>query len=139
MEGKRRYEEYLASDHWAAMKFFKAQMEAKQCVACLATDQVDLHHMLYADPLEDARLEDTCWLCRLCHNEFHRKAGTTLKGIPRHLLLAETVRVILSLETREPLCGEELHLMRVHLQLLGLDPDRFEACIVIKEKPDTDG
>jgi len=134
MNPKRRYQEYLASDHWAAMKFFKAQMDVVQCVACLATDDIDLHHMVYTNPLEDAQLEDTCWLCHYCHGLFHHKAGTVLKGVPRHLLIAETVRVILTYNPIDPPCDQELLLGRRTLNSLGVNPDHYEATLKFTKK-----
>jgi hypothetical protein len=51
--------------------------------------------MKYRPNLEDAELEDTCWLCRTCHESFHRIAGMTLRDVPDRMLMVETIRVIL--------------------------------------------
>lgn len=94
MDGKDRYELYLQSAHWSAFKKLKAQTTVKRCAAC-SCREVHLHHMLYRDPLELAQLDDTCWLCRSCHETFHHNAGMKLLGVPYASLMAETVRTIL--------------------------------------------
>lgn len=95
MNSKDKYALYLASDHWAAFKVIKLEQEPRICLACKATEGIDLHHMKYRPVLETVQLNDTCWLCRNCHAIFHRKAGTQLKDVPYSNLRLETVRAIL--------------------------------------------
>jgi hypothetical protein len=95
MTAKERYEEYLKSQHWEDFKKSKSRVDNKRCLACHSGKEVQLHHMKYRPNLEDAELEDTCWLCRTCHESFHRIAGMTLKDVTDRMLMVETVRVIL--------------------------------------------
>jgi len=95
-ESKSRYQQYLKSAHWMAFKRLKTQSVPKKCAACSSGDKVQLHHMIYRDPIELAQLDDTCWLCGDCHETFHQRVGQALKGVPYAQLLAETVRIILA-------------------------------------------
>lgn len=94
-QSKTRYQEYLKSAHWTGFKKLKAERTSRMCSACSSRQTVQLHHMIYRDPIELAQLEDTCWLCRDCHETFHQRAGTQLKGVTYAQLLTETVRVII--------------------------------------------
>lgn len=72
-EAKRKYEEYLQSDHWAGLRGALFQKHGKRCMACNASDKpIHAHHLIYRASLEDATVDDLMPLCELCHNSLHK-------------------------------------------------------------------
>lgn len=66
------YKEYLASDHWKAVRARYYRTRSKECWVCGEKNGVDLHHMTY-DRLGAEKLSDLAPLCREHHGEFHKK------------------------------------------------------------------
>ena len=94
---QQRYHDYLKSEHWSRFKAEKEKVEKKECLACQSSLNVQLHHMKYRTPLEDAELDDTCWLCPDCHKSFHEKVGVQFSfDVPYYMLRVATVRAILT-------------------------------------------
>lgn len=87
------YRAYLQTHHWRELKKRKRAETPKECVFCKSGNSVQLHHMIYRSTFDETLLEDTCWLCRLCHQTFHRCASVKKKGSPE-VLLAYTLRVL---------------------------------------------
>lgn len=94
ISAKSTYAVYLDSEHWRIFKKRKEAVDPKKCRSCGGVKIVQLHHMIYRRPLESALLEDTCWLCKKCHEMFHQKAGAVLKNVKARNLLSETIRII---------------------------------------------
>jgi hypothetical protein len=94
VSAKSAYATYLESEHWRNFKKRKEAIDPKKCGACGDVKLVQLHHMIYRHPIENALLDDTCWLCRSCHEIFHQRAGTVLKKVKERNLLSETMRII---------------------------------------------
>ena len=95
MSRREAYQTYLKSEQWHALKLSKRLQEDKICLACQATDHVQLHHMLYRETFEMTELEDTCWLCRGCHKTFHLRAGVLIRTKrPIAWIREETCRII---------------------------------------------
>lgn len=70
---KIAYDLYLRSEHWANLIRLKSTDGGDQCLNCRRYDGLVLHHMIYRDRWEDAKLSDLVWLCSRCHHQFHRK------------------------------------------------------------------
>jgi 5-methylcytosine-specific restriction endonuclease McrA len=65
-----RYEQYLSSPRWARRKAAYFKTRAPKCKACKSWEQVDLHHLTYAN-LGHERDGDLMALCRTCHEAVH--------------------------------------------------------------------
>ena len=75
-ERKLVYREYLSSTKWAEIK--KTMPGPRICVACDTSKELDLHHMYYPADIYTTRHCHCCWLCRNCHEAFHRRIPAVL-------------------------------------------------------------
>lgn len=68
----RTYLDYLASDHWVAMRRRVTAAAEGRCEACADERKLVGHHLIYRTPLESCVDDDIMCLCETCHNAFHR-------------------------------------------------------------------
>lgn len=72
-EARRKYENYLQSDHWAGLRGSLFQKHGKRCMACNVSDKpIHAHHLIYRAAMEDSTVDDLMPLCEVCHNSLHK-------------------------------------------------------------------
>ena len=105
---KREYEvwavqhkRYTDSPEWNELR--RTMPGKRKCVACVATTDLNLHHMFYPDDLYQTKYCHCCWLCRTCHQAFHRRVKGTL-SLPKKTWadLRKHTRKIVLRELRKP-------------------------------------
>jgi 5-methylcytosine-specific restriction endonuclease McrA len=68
------YSDYLKSLDWQEKRSQKLNRKGgklKRCAICASVDQLQVHHLIYRDRLEDANQNDLRVLCRECHQTVH--------------------------------------------------------------------
>ena len=65
------YKEYLTSPRWYALRDAICRQAKYICVACGSNNQLDVHHMSYAN-LGNERFYELVCLCHVCHNALHK-------------------------------------------------------------------
>ena len=69
--GYDSYNEYLASDHWQALKErYRASQRPQKCLCC-GSEKYELHHTTY-ERLGREWLKDLIPLCRQHHEDYHQ-------------------------------------------------------------------
>lgn len=71
---KASYAAYLASPDWKkkrAQKLNRSGGKKRRCSICGATENLDIHHLIYRKRLEEAKQDDLRILCRHCHDTAH--------------------------------------------------------------------
>jgi len=64
------YEAYMCSEEWKTLR--SRHPSPRQCVACDATYNLRLHHMIYPEDIWKTQPHHCCWLCEGCRDAFHR-------------------------------------------------------------------
>ncbi|PQO28079.1 hypothetical protein C5Y96_17050 [Blastopirellula marina] len=89
-----KYEDYLGSDEWRAIRRAKVQQAAGRCERCSANDcQEDrgdhMHHLTYAHIYDEANhMDDLMLVCKECHEYLH---GRRLED-PANMTFADILR-----------------------------------------------
>lgn len=65
-----KYQEYLASERWAAVRRWALERADHHCQVCNAPDDLEVHHRTYAR-LGHEQPQDVVVLCDGCHELFH--------------------------------------------------------------------
>lgn len=76
---KSQYREYLKGEHWKNVKKSFYKVNARKCVECSSTVNLNLHHLTY-DRLGKERLSDLVCLCEDCHHKLHENLKTQKKS-----------------------------------------------------------
>ena len=69
---RRRYSDYLESDHWQGVRVLALRRSGNKCQLCAGKKTLDVHHNSYAR-LGHEQPEDVVVLCRKCHAKHHDK------------------------------------------------------------------
>lgn len=69
-ERYQRYNQYLQSDHWSALRQLKFSLSGRRCQVCSVMSGLDVHHIRYKN-LTDCAPCDLLVLCRECHDILH--------------------------------------------------------------------
>lgn len=70
MKSNSRYQSYLLSDHWKALRGLKLNQQRFRCQCCRETKRLQVHHRHYRD-LVSCTLNDLMVLCESCHQILH--------------------------------------------------------------------
>lgn len=73
----RSYATYIKSNFWKNRKNQFWKNHKKQCVACISTKYVELHHALYSGFDGTEKDHHLFALCKICHKEFHDTYGSS--------------------------------------------------------------
>ena len=84
----------MKSDTWRNLR--ETMPEPRECIACKAKTDLDLHHMFYPKNIFTTKHVHCCWLCRKCHDKYHAKIRGSLPNF--HKLWGKhksrTIRII---------------------------------------------
>lgn len=75
-EWSKQHREYIESDQWHELR--RTMPGPRQCVVYQETGDLNLHHMHYPNNLYQTLHCHCVWLCRSCHEAFHRRVKGTL-------------------------------------------------------------
>ena len=70
------HREYIESEQWQELR--RTMPGPRMCVVCGETGDLNLHHMHYPQNLYQTLHCHCVWLCRSCHQAFHRRVKGTL-------------------------------------------------------------
>lgn len=70
-EAQIRYQRYLQSDHWRALRLEAFRVHGRKCFKCPATFGLDVHHLRYRHPWTLCTVLDVRPCCRQCHDKEH--------------------------------------------------------------------
>lgn len=69
-----KHEAYLQSNHWRDLRLRAFAKAKHRCEGCCSKRDLEGHHLIYRDPLEDGTVDDIMALCASCHKAFHEEA-----------------------------------------------------------------
>lgn len=82
---RREYREvYLASDSWKALR--STILFAKPSCERCRKPATNIHHLVYRDDVESAKVTDLMPLCRRCHDQAHRAIKLGLLPNPSRII-----------------------------------------------------
>jgi hypothetical protein len=107
---RREYREvYLASDAWQSLR--ETILSAKP--ACERCDKpaTNVHHLVYRDDVESAKVTDLMPLCRRCHDQIHRAIKLRLIPDPSRIKpkQAENASVVSKAITDKEITAKQSH------------------------------
>lgn len=127
---RKRYLEYLQSEHWASLRESALKRDNYACVKCQKTEQLQVHHEIYREKLEDGILEDIITLCKKHHRIAHglwveseREFDLRLKAINDNLIRHNSFpsledQILLSKSTEDEL--DEWEAEAMYREIAGL-------------------
>ena len=71
-----RHDEYIQSTQWRELR--RTMPGPRQCAVCETKAELNLHHMYYPQNLFQTLHCHCVWLCRSCHEAFHRRVKGTI-------------------------------------------------------------
>jgi hypothetical protein len=94
------YRKYINSPLWTQLKL--TMPGPRECLACGSIDNLDLHHMFYPPNIFDTKHCHCCWLCRKCHELFHKRTNSPIPLKNGHWgkLRGDTKRMITKTEKK---------------------------------------
>lgn len=102
------YINYINSKAWKRIRKQKLTSQST-CERCNSNLHLHVHHGTY-DRLGNERQTDLFVLCKLCHEDVHRKASRLRKSKP---LLEVTIEIIKGVKKRKLLKDEKLKVKKV--------------------------
>lgn len=81
-KAKGRYEGYLRSAEWQALRNKALKLAGNKCQTCGATTELNVHHRVYGSTFGFEDIDNLIVLCRECHKAVHRQRRT--HELPKH-------------------------------------------------------
>ena len=97
------YKKYIHSPEWIEKRRQKLG-EVSQCERCDSIMHLHVHHGTY-DRLGKEQMRDLFVLCKMCHDDIHRKYNRSRKSKP---LFEVTREMILGVIVKKTKCGIEV-------------------------------
>ena len=93
-EWSKLHREYIESEQWQELR--RTMPGPRQCVVCEETGDLNLHHMHYPQNLYQTLHCHCVWLCRACHQAFHRRVPGTLphKNTTWEKMRLRTIKIV---------------------------------------------
>ncbi len=68
---REKHNDYIQSSQWAELR--RTMPGPRECAVCETKAELNLHHMYYPKNLFQTLHCHCVWLCRACHEAFHRR------------------------------------------------------------------